>query len=58
MERVNPALRKEQFLAGEPQGVLMERRVREVGRSECLRESRGIEHETWLDAKIGAIQPW
>ena len=31
----------------------MERRVREVGRSECFRESRKIEHETWLNAKTG-----
>ena len=34
----------------------MERRVREVGRSECFRESRKIEHETWLNAKIGKPQ--
>ena len=33
----------------------MERRVKEVGRSECFRESRKIEHETWLNAKIGSI---
>jgi hypothetical protein len=31
----------------------MERRVREVGRSERFRESRRIEHETWLNAKTG-----
>jgi RNA-directed DNA polymerase len=37
--------------------MLMERWVREVGRSECLRESRRIEHETWLNAKTGELQP-
>ena len=35
----------------------MERRVREVGRSECFRESRKIEHETWLNVKTGRPQP-
>jgi len=43
--------------AGKPQGMLMERRVEEVGRSKCLRESRRIEHETWLYAKTGKLQP-
>ena len=33
----------------------MERRVREVGRSECFRESRKIGHETWLNAKTGKL---
>jgi RNA-directed DNA polymerase len=35
----------------------MERRVREVGKSECFRKSRKIEHETWLNAKTGRHQP-
>ena len=34
----------------------MERRVREVGRSECFRESRKIEPETWLKPKTGKPQ--
>jgi hypothetical protein len=34
----------------------MERREREVGRSERFRESRKIEHETWLNAKTGKRQ--
>jgi len=34
----------------------MERREGEVGRSECFRESRKIEHETWLIAKTGKLQ--
>jgi hypothetical protein len=39
--------------AGKPQGMPMERREKEVGRSEGFRESRKIEHETWLSAKTG-----
>jgi RNA-directed DNA polymerase len=31
--------------------------VREVGKSECFRKSRKIEHETWLNAKTGRHQP-
>jgi hypothetical protein len=34
----------------------MERRVREVGKSECFRESRKIEPGTWLNAKTGNIR--
>jgi len=34
----------------------MERREREVGRSKSFRESRKIEHETWLNAKSGQPQ--
>ena len=57
MERGNPVLRLEQLQASEPQGTPMERREEEVGRSECLRESRKIGHETWLNAKTGRLQP-
>ena len=35
----------------------MEKREREVGRSECFRESRKIGHETWPNAKTGKHQP-
>jgi hypothetical protein len=55
VERGNPVLRPEQFQASEPQGTPMERREREVGRSQCFRESRKIEHETWLNAKTGEL---
>jgi hypothetical protein len=56
VERSNPVLRLEQFQASKPQGMPMERRVREVGKSECFREIRKIEHETWLNAKTGELQ--
>jgi hypothetical protein len=35
----------------------MERREKEVGRSEGFRESRKIESETWLNAKTGRLPP-
>jgi len=57
VERSNPVLRLEQLQASKPQGMQMEWRVREVGRSKCSRESREIEPETWLSAKTGKLPP-
>jgi len=53
VERGNPVLRLIQRQAGKPQGMPMEQREKEVGRSEGFRESRKIESETWLSAKTG-----
>jgi len=39
-----------------PKGVLLERRDGEVERSKCHRESRWIEHETWLIAETHGLQ--
>jgi len=46
VERGNPVLRLMQFQAGQPQGMPMEQREKEVGRSERFRESRKIESAT------------